>query len=66
MKCGLLPMSREAMVLGDISYYDYCGAMVDQEEKDKLTRAMGPIPKVCAKQSSRTVQMRLHVVVKIE
>lgn len=40
--CGLLSLCPEAMTLGDISYYTYCGVLTEQEDKDKLTRALGP------------------------
>ncbi len=46
MNCGLLPLCQESMSLGDISYYDYAGVLSDQEEKDKLTRSLGPSNKV--------------------
>lgn len=46
MQCGLLPLSEEAIVCGEVSYYDYCGSLSDQDESDQLTRALGPNNKV--------------------
>ncbi|XP_076460778.1 protein hu-li tai shao-like isoform X3 [Babylonia areolata] len=45
-KCGLLPMSQEALICGKISYHDYRGILVDQEERDQLARNLGPMNKV--------------------
>jgi len=47
MKCGLLPMSQEAAIVGDISYYDYKGLLVDPEERQAIARALGITNKVC-------------------
>ncbi|XP_059173324.1 protein hu-li tai shao-like [Physella acuta] len=41
MKCGLLPMSQEALVCGKLSYHDYQGVFVDPEEREKLARSLG-------------------------
>lgn len=46
MNCGLLPLCQEAMACGEVSCFDYSGALSDQEEKDKLARALGPSNKV--------------------
>ena len=46
MNCGLLPLCQEAMAAGEISCFDYTGSLSDQEEKDKLARALGPSNKV--------------------
>ena len=46
MKCGLLPLCREAMIVGDVSYFDYAGSLTEQEDKDHLVRALGPMNKV--------------------
>lgn len=45
-KQGLLPISQEAMICGKISYHDYSGILVDQDERDKLARNLGPFNKV--------------------
>lgn len=46
LKCGLLPLCREAMSVGDVSYFDYRGGFVDLEQRDRLRRALGPNNKV--------------------
>jgi len=46
MKQGLLPLCQEAMILGPISYHDYYGILVDEEEKESLARNLGPNNKV--------------------
>ncbi|XP_028828651.1 adducin 3 (gamma) a isoform X3 [Denticeps clupeoides] len=46
MKCGLLPISQEALILGDIAYYNYQGCLDEQEERVELQKALGPSAKV--------------------
>ncbi|KAM4595251.1 adducin 3 (gamma) a isoform 2-T4 [Fundulus diaphanus] len=46
MKCGILPISQEALVLGDIAYYNYQGSLDDQEERRELQKALGPTAKI--------------------
>lgn len=46
MKCGILPISQEALILGDIAYYNYQGSLDDQEERRELQKALGPTTKV--------------------
>ncbi|MCL4137813.1 UNVERIFIED_CONTAM: hypothetical protein GTU68_060658 [Idotea baltica] len=46
LKQGLLPLSQESLLIGDVSYHDYCGIFVDADEKDKLSRSLGPINKI--------------------
>ncbi|MCJ8747549.1 hypothetical protein PDJAM_G00154870 [Pangasius djambal] len=46
MKCGLLPISQEALILGDVAYYNYHGSLDDQEERAELQKALGPSAKV--------------------
>ncbi|CAH1259342.1 ADD1 [Branchiostoma lanceolatum] len=41
MKCGLLPMSQEALLLGEISYHPYSGILVDQTERKAITKNLG-------------------------
>ena len=48
LKCGLLPLCAETMAVDEVSYYDYVGAIVDAERRDKLRRALGPANKVSA------------------
>ncbi|KAM9770264.1 adducin 3 (gamma) a isoform 2-T4 [Menidia menidia] len=46
MKCGILPISQEALILGDVAYYNYQGSLDDQEERRELQKALGPTAKV--------------------
>uniref|UniRef100_A0A665WQ32 Gamma-adducin-like n=1 Tax=Echeneis naucrates TaxID=173247 RepID=A0A665WQ32_ECHNA len=46
MKCGILPISQEALILGDIAYYNYQGSLDDQEERRELQKALGPTARV--------------------
>lgn len=48
MKCGLLPISPEALSLGEVGYHDYHGILVDQEETALIQRNIGPTSKVAA------------------
>ncbi|XP_075907444.1 gamma-adducin-like isoform X1 [Nelusetta ayraudi] len=55
MKCGLLPISQEALMLGDVAYYNYQGSLEEQEERRELQKALGP--------SSKVLVLRNHGVV---
>uniref|UniRef100_A0A8C2IZ36 Alpha-adducin n=1 Tax=Cyprinus carpio TaxID=7962 RepID=A0A8C2IZ36_CYPCA len=46
MKCGLLPISPEALSLGEVSYHDYHGILVDDEERVLIQKNLGPKSKV--------------------
>ncbi|XP_072904017.1 alpha-adducin isoform X3 [Hemitrygon akajei] len=46
MKCGLLPISPEALTLGEIAYHDYHGILVDEGEKILIQKNLGPKNKV--------------------
>ncbi|XP_078071306.1 alpha-adducin isoform X5 [Mustelus asterias] len=46
MKCGLLPISPEALALGEIAYHDYHGILVDEGEKILIQKNLGPKNKV--------------------
>ncbi|XP_017783338.1 PREDICTED: protein hu-li tai shao isoform X1 [Nicrophorus vespilloides] len=46
LKCGLLPISQESVVIGDVSTHPYMGAINDPEEKDLIARNLGPNSKV--------------------
>ncbi|XP_071379468.1 adducin 3 (gamma) b [Centroberyx affinis] len=46
MKCGILPISQEALLLGDVSYFGYHGCLDDKEEKVEFQKALGPTAKV--------------------
>ncbi|KAM9701677.1 gamma-adducin isoform 1-T6 [Dama dama] len=46
MKCGILPISQESLILGDVAYYDYQGSLDEQEERIQLQKVLGPSCKV--------------------
>lgn len=46
MKCGLLPISQEALTLGEVSYHPYNGILIDLEEKTQIQENLGPHNKV--------------------
>nr|XP_056711661.1 alpha-adducin isoform X5 [Euleptes europaea] len=46
MKCGLLPLSPEALSLGEVAYHDYHGILVDEEEKVLIQKNLGLKSKV--------------------
>ncbi|KAL2099616.1 hypothetical protein ACEWY4_004010 [Coilia grayii] len=46
MKCGLLPISPEALALGEVAYHDYHGILVDEEENVLIQKNLGPTCKV--------------------
>ncbi|XP_034402126.1 alpha-adducin isoform X3 [Cyclopterus lumpus] len=46
MKCGLLPISPEALSLGEVTYHDYHGILVEEEENVIIKRDLGPTSKV--------------------
>uniref|UniRef100_A0A671Q5U3 Alpha-adducin n=1 Tax=Sinocyclocheilus anshuiensis TaxID=1608454 RepID=A0A671Q5U3_9TELE len=46
MKCGLLPISPEALSLGEVAYHDYHGILVDEEENVLIQKDLGPKSKV--------------------
>ncbi|XP_036857183.1 gamma-adducin isoform X2 [Manis javanica] len=46
MKCGILPISQESLILGDVAYYNYQGSLDEQEERIQLQKVLGPSCKV--------------------
>ena len=46
MKCGLLPLSQEACLIGDVSYHNYNGIVIDPAERESLAKDLGPNNKV--------------------
>nr|NVI74740.1 hu li tai shao [Cucujiformia] len=45
-KAGILPVSQESVVIGEVSTHPFLGGLIDPEEKDKLARNLGPNNKV--------------------
>ncbi|KAG7201022.1 hypothetical protein KM043_003374 [Ampulex compressa] len=46
LKCGLLPIGQESIVIGEVSNHQYVGGYFEPEEKEKIARNLGPINKV--------------------
>lgn len=53
MKCGLLPISPEALSLGEVTYHDYHGILVDEDENVLIKRDIGPTSKVTTAQCEK-------------
>ncbi|XP_069548905.1 gamma-adducin-like isoform X1 [Brachyistius frenatus] len=68
MKCGILPISQEALLLGDVSCYGYHGSLDNKEEKVEFQKALGPTAKVMVLRShgllalGETVEEAFHYV----
>ncbi|TMS36806.1 hypothetical protein L596_003887 [Steinernema carpocapsae] len=41
MKCGLLPICQEAMIIGPVAYHDYQGILDVEEERASIERDLG-------------------------
>lgn len=41
MKCGLLMVSQESALVGDVSYHDYRGLVLDPKERDEIGKNLG-------------------------
>lgn len=46
LKCGLLPIGQESIVIGEVSTHQYVGGSFEAEEKEKIARNLGPMNKV--------------------
>ncbi|XP_023288409.1 protein hu-li tai shao isoform X7 [Orussus abietinus] len=46
LKCGLLPLGQESIVIGEVSTHQYIGGSFEPEEREKISRNLGPINKV--------------------
>ncbi|XP_048474557.1 beta-adducin-like isoform X2 [Rhincodon typus] len=46
MKCGILPISHEALLIGDVAYYEYNGALDEEKDRIQLQKCLGPTAKV--------------------
>uniref|UniRef100_A0A8D2H6N8 Adducin 2 n=1 Tax=Urocitellus parryii TaxID=9999 RepID=A0A8D2H6N8_UROPR len=42
MKCGLLPVSHNALLVGDMAYYDFNGEMEQEADRINLQKCLGP------------------------
>lgn len=46
MKCGLLPISHDALLAGEVVYYGFNGDMEDEKDRIELQKCLGPTCKV--------------------
>ncbi|XP_034857242.1 beta-adducin [Mirounga angustirostris] len=46
MKCGLLPVSHNALLVGDMAYYDFDGGMEQEADRISLQKCLGPTCKI--------------------
>ncbi|XP_053905712.1 beta-adducin isoform X1 [Cuculus canorus] len=46
MRCGLLPISRAALLLGDVAYFDFHGEVEDEADRVELQKSLGPTCKI--------------------
>ncbi|KAI1230147.1 hypothetical protein IHE44_0010539 [Lamprotornis superbus] len=46
MRCGLLPISRAALLLGDVAYFDFRGEVEDETDRVELQKCLGPTCKI--------------------
>ncbi|KAM9174980.1 beta-adducin [Mergus octosetaceus] len=46
MRCGVLPISRAALLLGDIAYFDFRGEVEDEADRVELQKCLGPTCKI--------------------
>jgi len=67
MKCGLVPLSQESCLIGDVSYHSYNGVVVDPAERESLAKDLGPNNKVMFLRNhgvvccGRTIEEAYHV-----
>lgn len=46
LKAGLLPLTNDSAVLGEVILHTYTGSLSEPEEREKLIRNLGPVSKV--------------------
>jgi len=46
LRCGLLPLSQESCLIGDVSFHNYNGILVDPAERESIARDLGANNKV--------------------
>ncbi|XP_075030685.1 beta-adducin isoform X2 [Calonectris borealis] len=46
MRCGVLPISRAALLLGDVAYFDFRGEVEDEADRIELQKSLGPTCKI--------------------
>ena len=46
MKCGLLYLSQESCLVGEVSYHSYEGILIEGDERDRIAKNLGVHNKV--------------------
>jgi len=46
MKCGFLTVSQESVTLGNVSYHDFYGILIDDAERELIAKNLGPVNRV--------------------
>uniref|UniRef100_A0A8D0GNI0 Adducin 2 n=1 Tax=Sphenodon punctatus TaxID=8508 RepID=A0A8D0GNI0_SPHPU len=46
MKCGLLPISHDSLLAGDMAYFDFNGEMAEEADRIELQKCLGPTCKI--------------------
>ncbi|KAI6241521.1 Aldolase-II domain-containing protein [Aphelenchoides fujianensis] len=67
MKCGLLPISQEAMIVGQVAYHDYQGIVSDENERNSivmLLRNHGFV--ACGETLEETLHLAFHLIIACE
>lgn len=41
MKCGVLPISQEAMIVGPVAYHNFNGIVCDEKERESIVEDLG-------------------------
>lgn len=59
MKWGLLPVSHNALLVGDMAYYDFNGEMEQEADRINLQKCLGPTCKVWLSCSGKMFRGRL-------
>uniref|UniRef100_A0A803K8Y0 Adducin 2 n=1 Tax=Xenopus tropicalis TaxID=8364 RepID=A0A803K8Y0_XENTR len=57
MKCGLLPISHDALLAGEVMYYEYSGDMEAEDDRIELQKCLGPTCKILILQNHGVVAL---------
>jgi len=76
LKCGLLPLSQESCLIGDVSFHNYTGIVTDGGERDAIGRDLGASNKVmflrnhgvlcCGKSIEEAFHIAYHTVLAVD
>lgn len=66
LKCGLLPLCQEALVIGELSQHPFVSSVLEPEEREKIIRNLGPSNKVIVEDGYETCIFRTVLSKKIK